>query len=116
MRIKPPPTNGFNKNKQNINRRGQPCVSAELKLLRNIGKDELTKKFSYIIKLTPSQAESYLTNPKRTVAEIAMGKAANLWAKTGDFEYAKNYFHYIFGKPTQYIENNDNEITIKWQD
>ena len=89
---------GFKKG-QSGNPSGRPPVPPEIKAIKELEKEEMTKLFSYLLRLKRDELKQYADNPNVPIKQIGISKAIVKWVNSGDFRYIQPYIAYIFGTP-----------------
>jgi hypothetical protein len=99
----PHPTNSFKKNDKRINRKGAPTLDIVIEEIRELERNELTVKFSEMLRMVRTEIKEIVENPKTCIKDLGIAKAILRWLETGDFRYIQPYIEYIFGKPKENI-------------
>lgn len=81
------------------NPNGRARIPADLKLIRELDKEELTKTFSELFRKDLPEIEAILQDKSLPVREIGMARSIRQWLRGGDFRYVQPYFAYIYGLP-----------------
>lgn len=89
---------------QSGNPKGRPHIPADLKLIKELEKEELTKTFSELLKSSKEELTSILADQSSTALQHGIARGLRHFMSFGDFRYVQPYLAYIFGYPKQHAE------------
>ena len=107
---------GFDKNPQNINKKGRPKKIYTILKEKGFSKDDINTAFGELIWYSlPELAKLYKDEKKPAIIRIVANQTY-LALKKGDYTKIKEIMEHVIGKPTQKQEietNNKTEIELK---
>lgn len=99
---------GFNKNPQNINRKGRPRKWISEMKDQGYSLSEVTDAIQVLISFEPEKLQEIKSNPKSTVLEVTIASAILKSIQKGDLDSIETLLTRVFGKPKEKIEQDIN--------
>lgn len=99
---------GFDKNPQNINRKGRPRKWISEMKNQGYSLSEVTDAIQVLISFEPEKLQEIKSNPKSTVLEVTIASAILKSIQKGDLDSIETLLTRVFGKPKEKIEQDIN--------
>lgn len=99
---------GFNKNPQNINRKGRPRKWISEIKDQGYTLSEVTDAIQVLISFESEKLQEIKSNPKSTVLEVTIASAILKSIQKGDLDSIETLLTRVFGKPKEKIEQDIN--------
>lgn len=97
-------SNGFDKNPQNINRKGRPRKWILEMKEQGYKLSEITDVIQILISLEPEKLKELKSNPSSTALEVSIASAILKSISKGDLDSIETLITRVYGKPKQEIQ------------
>lgn len=101
-------SNGFDKNPQNINRKGRPRKWILEMKEQGYKLSEITDVIQILISLEPEKLKELKSNPSSTALEVSIASAILKSISKGDLDSIETLITRVYGKPKEKIEQEIN--------